>query len=126
MSDPSQGPTPFPSGRSAILHFERGAPRDLIRDVVTEVVWANRARRNPRSTWAALIGELLMLEGRPVVVLSPAIPEDVIETIRASLEMFPFRLQRTPASKLVFRGMGMVWASKDFEQIYPAKLRTPG
>ncbi len=110
---------PFPSGRATIIRFPQGAPAQVIHEFVASVLTGAKAWRKPKSAWVAMIGEFFMGEGAPVVVVSSAVPKNVVEVLLEAFTLFCPTVRRTPLKELAFRGRAIVYFSDDLDKTYP-------
>jgi hypothetical protein len=110
-----------PSGRWTVVQFPEGAEPDTISQLVIEALLTERTQRAQGEKWVALLGEFFMGEGRPVLLLSPDVPADVIGSMDEFWEMIgPVKVRKEARSSLAFRGRPLVWLQDDFERSYPA------
>lgn len=111
-----------PSGRWTVVRFENGASEPALSALVIETLMAARTRRAAGEKWVAILGEILMNEGVPVLMFSPQIPTDVVRSMGEFFDMFgPVTVRRAERSSLLFRGQTLVWLQDDFERSYPAE-----
>lgn len=109
-----------PSGRWTVVQFPEGVPVEDITGLVIEAVMAAKAQRLGRQKWVALLGEFFMGEGRPVLLVSPDVPAQVVRSLDEFRELFgPVKVRKATRSSLAFRGRELVWLQDDFEQGYP-------